>query len=235
VPFIGAPAAWQLGPGLGKGVSIGIIDTGIDYLHADFGGPGRASDYNGNNRNVVESGTFPTARVVGGRDFVGDGYNASSGDSAARTPNPDPDPLDCGGHGTHVAATAGGSGVLLSGATYSGPYVAGLDPAQFLVGPGVAPRARLYALKVFGCTGSTALVASALEWAADPNGDGSTADRLDVVNLSLGCDYSCGSTTELSIIENLSGLGVRRLGGQRQRHVLQPATPPARRRRSPSP
>jgi uncharacterized repeat protein (TIGR01451 family) len=203
VPFTGAPGAWQLGPGLGEGVSIGIIDSGIDYLHAAFGGPGRASDYNGNDPTVVETGTFPTARVVGGRDFVGDSYNGGS-DTVLR---PDPDPLDCGGHGTHVAGTAAGSGVLLSGATYGGPYTAGLDPLQFLIGPGVAPRARLYALKVFGCTGSTGLVMSALEWAADPDGDGSTADHLDIVNLSLGCDYSCGSPTELSMVERLAGLG----------------------------
>jgi subtilisin family serine protease len=207
VPFVGAPGAWQLGPGLGEGVSIGIVDSGIDYLHAAFGGPGRTSDYTGNDRTVVETGTFPTARVVGGRDFAGDSYNASSTTAANRTPRPDPDPLDCGGHGTHVAGTAAGSGALLSGATYNGPYVAGLDPAQFRVGPGVAPRARLYALKVFGCEGSTSLVTSALEWAADPDGDGSTADRLDVVNLSLGCDFSCGSPTELEIVERLVGLG----------------------------
>lgn len=207
VPFIGAPGAWQPGPGLGEGVSIGIIDSGIDYLHANFGGPGRASDYNGNDRTVIETGTFPTARVVGGRDFVGDSYNASSSTAADRVPRPDPDPLDCGGHGSHVAGTAAGSGVLPSGATYGGPYVAGLDPAQFLIGPGVAPRARLYALKVFGCEGSTSLVSSALEWAADPNGDGSTADRLDVVNLSLGCDFSCDSPTELDMVERLAGLG----------------------------
>jgi uncharacterized repeat protein (TIGR01451 family) len=207
VPFIGAPGAWQLGPGLGEGVSIGIIDSGIDYLHAAFGGPGRASDYDGNDRTVVETGTFPTARVVGGRDFVGDSYNASSTIAADRTPRPDPDPLDCGGHGTHVAGTAAGSGVLLSGASYGGPYTTGLDPAQFRVGPGVAPRARLYALKVFGCEGSSAAVMSALEWAADPNGDGSTADRLDVVNLSLGCDFSCGSPTELSMVQRLADLG----------------------------
>ncbi|MBP1620068.1 MAG: putative subtilisin family peptidase, partial [Acidobacteria bacterium] len=207
VPFIGAPAAWQSGPGLGEGVSIGIIDSGIDYLHAAFGGPGRTSDYTGNDRTVIETGTFPTARVVGGRDFAGDSYNASAVAAGNRTPRPDPDPLDCGGHGTHVAGTAAASGVLLSGATYGGPYVTGLDPAQFRVGPGVAPRARLYALKVFGCEGSTSLVSSALEWAADPNGDGSTADRLDVVNLSLGCDFSCDSPTELEIVERLVGLG----------------------------
>src|SRR2546427_1446392 len=41
VPFIGAPVVWQGTPRLrGEGVKIAIISTGIDYTHANFGGPG---------------------------------------------------------------------------------------------------------------------------------------------------------------------------------------------------
>ena len=54
------------------------------------------------------------------------------------------------------------------------------------IGPGMAPGATLYALKVFGCAGSTDVVGEALDWAADPNGDGDLSDHLDVVNMSLG-------------------------------------------------
>jgi subtilisin family serine protease len=39
VPFIGAPAVWQGIPGFrGEHVKIAIIDTGVDYTHANFGG-----------------------------------------------------------------------------------------------------------------------------------------------------------------------------------------------------
>ena len=57
------------------------------------------------------------------------------------------------------------------------------------IGPGMAPGAQLYALRVFGCEGSTDLIGPALDMAADPNGDGNFSDRLDIVNLSLGSDY----------------------------------------------
>jgi subtilisin family serine protease len=138
---------------------------------------------------VIEPGTFPTAKVVGGYDFVGDAYNGAS--TNTDTPVPDPDPLDCAGHGSHVAGIAAGLGVLANGATFNGPYTNGMDFSQFQIGPGVAPRAQLYALKVFGCSGSTedGVLISALEWAADPNGDTNFVDRLDVVNMSLGSSF----------------------------------------------
>jgi len=42
--------------------------------------------------------------------------------SPALIPHPDPNPLDCNGHGSHVAGTAAGFGVDAHGATYAGPY-----------------------------------------------------------------------------------------------------------------
>jgi len=212
VPFVGAPALWS-NAGMavtGRGVRIGIVDTGIDYLHADFGGPGTAQAYQDNDRTVVEPGTFPTAKVLGGKDFVGDDYN---GENAVA---PDPDPLDCammqsqyisGGHGTHVAGIAAGMGVLTDGTTFMGPYEASYDPSIFRVGPGVAPEASLYALKIFGCDGSTTMVAAALEWAVDPNDDGDTSDRLDVVNMSLGGSYGIATPTDEKVVANLTAAG----------------------------
>jgi len=188
VPFIGATNVWNRGnlSATGKGVRIGIIDSGIDYHHAMFGGSGDVADYIKNNPARIESGTFPTEKVVGGYDFAGDAYDGT------QAPRPDDDPLDCeqNGHGSHVAGIAGGIGVLTNGVPYSGGYGKVLNMGKFLIGPGVAPEAKLYALKVFGCSGTTGLSVDAMEWAADPDADGDLDDRLDVVNLSLGYSYS---------------------------------------------
>ncbi|KAF6763347.1 pyrolysin [Ephemerocybe angulata] len=69
----------------GKGVKIGIIDTGIDYTHPALGGA-----------------FGPGNKVAGGYDIVGDAYDGFN------TPVPDSDPLDqCNGHGTFVAGIIG--------------------------------------------------------------------------------------------------------------------------------
>jgi subtilisin family serine protease len=181
LPSIGALQAWSSQGNAGQGVTIGIADTGIDYTHATFGGPGTPQAYSTNNRAVVEPGTFPTAKVVGGIDLAGDAYDAQT----TATPNPDPDPLDCRGHGTQVASTAAGFGVTSDGQTYRSNYTDSLDLAQFSLGPGVAPRASLYAIKIFGCSGGTNLVIPAIERALDPNGDGDIGDRLPVLSLAV--------------------------------------------------
>ena len=110
----------------GKGVKIGIIDTGIDIDHPAFGGSG-----------VPGSATFPTSKVVAGYDFVGDEYNGSSSSEKYNpVPKPDPLPKDCMGHGTSVASIAAGN-----------------DAAKKF--KGVAPDAKLGAYRVFGCDGYT--------------------------------------------------------------------------------
>jgi subtilisin family serine protease len=157
----------------GQGMRVGILDTGIDYTHAMFGGTGTEEAFNENNPDEVEEGSFPTAKVAGGIDLVGTKYNSGAPDFELHVPKPDADPIDEGGHGSHVGGTVAGIGDGIN--TYSG----------------VAPEATLYAIKVFGAEGSTgdAVIIAALEYSADPNKDDDPADQLDVINLSLGSSY----------------------------------------------
>jgi len=203
VPFIKAASAWAAtGGNSGNGIRIAVIDTGVDYLHANFGGPGTAAAYAANNRNIIEPGTFPTAKVVGGTDFAGDAY------TGANVPVPDPDPLDCFGHGSHVAGTATGLGVNADGTTFLGPWDGSVPFGSFSIGPGVAPRASLYALKIFGCTGSTGLTTQAINWAVDPNGDGDPSDHVDVINMSLGSNFGLSNDASAAASSNAVQAGV---------------------------
>jgi subtilisin family serine protease len=219
VPLIGAPEVWGGSASFqGDGIKIGIIDTGIDYIHFDFGGSGV---YEGQDFTTLNEPTnsFPTAKVVGGWDFVGDAYNADpSSASYNPIPSPDPDPMDCNGHGSHVSGTAAGYGVLTDGETFmeSGDdtYAALKDLTQeeyldkFRIGPGVAPKAELYALRVFGCEGSTDVTEQAIEWAMDPNNDGDLSDHLDVINMSLGSSFGSEYDTSAVASNNAAQAGV---------------------------
>lgn len=211
VPYIGAPVLWEGGDypaATGRGIRIGIIDTGVDYLHVDFDGPGVGYDAN-DPTQIGDVPGFPSAKVRGGYDFAGDDYNAEDLSSGgAVTPVPDADPMDCYGHGTHVAGTAAGVGVTKTGQSYPGPYSSTLNFADFRIGPGVAPEAEIYALKVFGCAGSSEIVDEAIEWAVDPNGDGDFSDRMHVINLSLGSTAGAVDDPTAVAAENAALVGV---------------------------
>ncbi|MFL6159269.1 MAG: S8 family serine peptidase [Marmoricola sp.] len=190
VPLQGAPAAWVAHGDLGAKSSVAIIDTGVDYTHSDFGGQGTKAAYEAAKANLGASPDYPSSKVVGGYDFAGDDYNADPNDPDYNpTTAPDPYPLDCNSHGTHVAGTVAGLGVNADGSTYTGAYNANTPFDQLRIGPGMAPAAKLYAYRVFGCEGSTDLVSAAIDRASDPNGDGDPSDHVDVINMSLGSDY----------------------------------------------
>ncbi|KAM0278020.1 hypothetical protein ACHAQH_005389 [Verticillium albo-atrum] len=93
----------------GRDVTIALVDSGIDYKHPALGG-----------------GFGAGFKVESGWDFVGDAYNVDNPSVFF----PDADPMDCMGHGTHVAGIIASSNKDLLG---------------------VAPQARLRSYKVFGC------------------------------------------------------------------------------------
>ena len=205
VPLQGAPAAWQAHANLGEDSTIAVIDTGIDYTHADFGGPGTTEAYDASEAlkgQPAGGASFPNAKVIGGYDLAGDDYTGYN------TPVPDPWPLDCQGHGSHVSGSAAGFGVKSDGSTYDGAYDETTPFDSLRIGPGVAPQAKLYGLRVFGCDGSTDLVGAAIDRALDPNGDGDTSDHADVVNMSLGSDFGSPQDADSIITNEAAALGV---------------------------
>jgi subtilisin family serine protease len=211
VPYIGGETAHDFGA-RGQGVRIAIIDSGIDYTHKALGGPGTQASYEaawaplpaagapaiptvaaGTGYLVIndpgtaaDNGLFPSAKVIGGYDFVGESW-----------PNtdllPDPDPIGApdattfGGHGTHVADIIAGK-------------------------LGVAPAAKVYAVKVCSapatsCSGVALL--QAMDFALDPNNDGRIRDRVDIINMSLGSSYGQPFDDDLSLaVDNAAKVGV---------------------------
>ena len=199
VPYIGGDNAHDLGA-TGKGIKVAVIDSGIDYTHAALSGPGTQAAYEAawaplppagappipeltsggylvvdDPATTADDGLFPSAKVIGGYDFVGESWPDTD-------LLPDPDPISApeattfGGHGTHVADIIAGK-------------------------LGVAPAAKLYAVKACSapatsCSG-IALIQS-MEFSLDPNGDGNLKDHVDIINMSLGSVYGQPFDDDLS-------------------------------------
>ncbi len=220
VAFTRALQAWQDTGQTGEGVSLAVIDTGLDYTHADFGGAGTQEAYEEaygeDGTQPVDPAWFDAAKFAGGYDFAGPLYDASLDEPGSTdVPTPDENPIDAlatspnSGHGTHVAGSAAGYGVDASGDTFRGDYATLTDVSDWEVGPGSAPRAQLWSFKVFGdIGGSTDLTSLALDRAADPDGDGDLSDRVDVVNMSLGGDGAPADDPDSLLVDELTKLGV---------------------------
>ena len=190
VPFIGATQVWNDFGVRGQGMRVAIVDTGIDYTHKSFGGEGTTDAYEANDPTFIEPGSFPTTKVIGGFDFVGENYDVLDSDTSNDIPRPDFDPLDEDGHGTHTGSTVAGMNV----------------PGE--VGRGVAPAARLYAYKVWDVGNSTDdVLVAAYERAVDPNQDGNVADAVDVLSFSGGVDYGTLNSLEAKAAQRVVDLG----------------------------
>ncbi|CAG0993980.1 hypothetical protein ARNL5_03472, partial [Anaerolineae bacterium] len=197
VPYLGAGAVQGLGVD-GTGVRVAVLDSGVDYTHRNLGGAGTAEAYlaaYGESPDADATkrpdGLFPTPKVIGGYDFVGEVWPLGP-DGLAGALAPDPDPIDREGHGTHVAD-------IIAGESLDGSHV------------GVAPGARLYAFKVCSavatsCSGVAIL--QGLERAMDPDQNGDLSDAVDVVNLSLGSSYGQIQDDSAGAVQNLVDFGI---------------------------
>lgn len=157
----------------GDGLSVAIIDTGIDYNHPDLGGDGDATT---TLLADPETREMDHPRIGHGWDYVGDDFDASV---AGAEPDPNPDPMDPHGHGTHVAGIAGADQEgREEGAT------------------GVAPGITFGAYKVFGLAGPTTadVIVEALEDAY--------VDGMDAVNMSIGASLVWGQEYPTTAVSN---------------------------------
>lgn len=193
----------------GQGVAIAVIDSGVDYTHASFGGPGTVAYYQG---AVAGAGpttigdtpnVFPNGpRVKGGYDWLGDTWGIVN-NAVVGTVSPDPDPIDnkqvstdFAGHGTESASAAAGSAVPAGG-----------------LQPGSAPDAFILAYRgcsriSSACEGSALLnsVDSVVKYAMGMPNDGQTGANNPplpegtrfVINMSLGASYGNPLTDDLS-------------------------------------
>ena len=187
----------------GAGVAIAYLDSGVDYTHATFSGPGTVAFFNaavaGTNATTLgahNAGFFPNGpRVKGGYDWVGETWGVVNGVVVGAV-SPDPNPIDRSGHGTHGASAAAGAAV----------------PAS-LLRAGSAPEATLLAYKVCSsvsssCEGSALLnsMESVMQYAAgNPNANqpGANNPALPpgtryVINMSLGATYGNENIDDLS-------------------------------------
>ncbi|KAI9234809.1 MAG: peptidase S8/S53 domain-containing protein, partial [Podila humilis] len=166
----------------GKGIKIGIIDTGVDYKHPAFAVPGA------NEGCFARNGK--NCRVKYGWDFVGDDYNGSN------TPKPDGDPMDCNGHGSHVAGIIGGNALNIK--------VSPKPPQPFV---GVAPEVTIGAYRVFGCYGTSSddVILAAMELAFN--------EGMDVINMSLGGSSSYKSNPTAILADKLVARGMALAAG----------------------
>jgi len=197
----------------GTGSIVAIIDTGVDYTHKMLGGPGTVEAWQAASRpgaTEVITDTwegkplFPNDKFAGGYDFVGPRYDPphvctpqrQATTNCTSIPEPDSDPLDGAGHGTHVAGIVAGQGVDA-------------------IGDGVAPGAKLVGLKLYGSGGADEaadVLVDSIEWCARVNlgieTRGVVPPRVDAVNISLGENWAQGSRMFDQAVEAAVGTGI---------------------------
>ncbi|ACJ28876.1 Peptidase S8 and S53, subtilisin, kexin, sedolisin:Cadherin [Shewanella piezotolerans WP3] len=187
----------------GEGVKVAIIGTGVDYTHVGLGGDGQAETYGEAMVNALNAyDGFPTDVVVEGMDLSSDaGWGL------------DPNPIDQNIYFTreHDGATHNtGHGTRLASVVHS--LAPGAKISAFKTSNVSDPYGNGYQLS----PESSSTFMLALEYALDPNQDGSFDDRADIIVVDAfgGNAFYAPSDTGISglvaeahAIEMASGLG----------------------------
>lgn len=165
----------------GKGMKIALIDSGIDYTHPLLGG-------------CFGKG----CKVSFGYDLVGD-------DMSQPGKFPDDDPMDCAGHGTHVAG------------------IVGANPSE-LGFVGVAPDAELGAYKALNCIGysTNEMLISAFNMAYEAG--------ADIISSSTGIEGGWADDAWSSAVSRIVDAGVPVViaaGNSGEQGLWRPSSPSA--------
>lgn len=122
--YIGAASVVTSGAATGAGITVAVLDSGLDYTHAAVGGPGTQEAFDEAVADLADTPAWPIGQVLGGYDFFND----------------DPDPMDNNSHGTSVThsvlASAPDAGIYIysvcdqtcPGAAQLGGLEAAMDP-----------------------------------------------------------------------------------------------------------
>jgi subtilisin family serine protease len=194
--YVGANTVRNRNPSVdGSGIRIAILDSGIDFTHRNLGGAGTVAAYQAaygaaSCGRTTQNTTAPTwtSKVVGGYDFVGERWP----NTVNAALEPDPNPIDCQGHGTNVADITAG---LSADGTWKG----------------MAPGAQLYGFKVCSAVATSCnglAILQGLDASLDPNMDGDLSDAVDVVNMSLGGDFGQRENPSSAATQNVVRFGV---------------------------
>lgn len=187
----------------GEGVKVAIIGTGVDYTHVGLGGDGQAETYGEAMANALNAyDGFPTDVVVEGMDLSSDaGWGL------------DPNPIDQNVYYTrdYDGATHNtGHGTRLASVVHS--LAPGAKISAFKTSNVSDPYGNGYQL----AAESSSTFMLALEYALDPNQDGSFDDRADIIVVDAvggsafyapSDDGISGAVAEAHAIEMASGLG----------------------------
>ncbi|MCR4437822.1 MAG: S8 family serine peptidase [bacterium] len=197
VPEIGVTAVRSSSGLTGKNTVLGIVDTGIDWRHADF------RHNNGTTRikyllDFSDPGDVNGDNKLDGPDDYGGTLHTEAEINTALQGGPSLAHRDVVGHGTHVAGCAGGNGRATGRKQPAGQYV------------GVAPEAAFVIVKGTRVEGADKIAdddqVNALHFVHSKAGE---LGMPYVVNLSLGSNWGAHDGTDVAeqAIDQLVGPG----------------------------